>query len=51
MTEHIKEKDMTEHIKEIDAKQGRKGFQVALIVIISMILLGFTGWIAMFTAS
>lgn len=42
---------MTQQIKEMNAKQGRNGLQVALIVIISMISLGFIGWMAIFTAS
>jgi len=42
---------MTKKIAEVDAKQGREGIQVALIVIASMIILGFVGWIAMFSAT
>lgn len=42
---------MTNKFNEIDAKQGRNGMQVALIVIASMIILGFVGWIAMFATA
>lgn len=42
---------MTNQINELDAKQGRNGMQVALIVIASMIILGFVGWIAMFVTA
>lgn len=42
---------MTNKYNEIEAKQGRNGMQVALIVIASMIILGFVGWIAMYTTT
>lgn len=35
---------MTEEIKAVDAKQGSKGYRVALVVITSMVVLTLVGW-------
>lgn len=42
---------MTIKINETKAKQGRDGIRVAVIVIASMLALGFVGWIAMFSTA
>lgn len=40
-----------QEIKSTKVRQGREGIHVALIVIASMVSLGFIGWIAMFATT